>query len=158
MCIRDRINADVEHQRIREYWELVLVFASSYNGFSPCFGLVISVNGATHWRMFDVRTRCSVWKLLGVQCFGESQTLPNNIIIRYRQIGEFVDAELSVDSPVFEIFQYDHFFSLLSMFYRLFEEKVGIGLPLTEEFSMGSQLSLRFGVLWFRKYYFRNFI
>jgi len=32
-------------------------------------------------------------------------------------------------------------------FYRLFEEKVGIGLPFMEEFSMGSQLSLRFGVL-----------
>jgi len=36
---------------------------------------------------------------------------------------------------------------LLSLFYRLFEEKVGIGLPLLEEFSIGSQLSLRFGVL-----------
>ena len=32
-------------------------------------------------------------------------------------------------------------------FYRLFEEKVGIGLSLMEEFSIGSQLSLRFGVL-----------
>jgi len=35
-----------------------------------------------------------------------------------------------------------------SSFYQLFEEKVGIGLPLMEEFSIGSQLSLRFGVLW----------
>ena len=28
-----------------------------------------------------------------------------------------------------------------------FPKKVGIGLPLMEEFSIGSQLSLRFGVL-----------
>ena len=43
-------------------------------------------------------------------------------------------------------------------FYRLFEEKGGIGLPLMEELNAESELSLRFGLWGIRKSHSEIFI